>query len=133
MQGATINYIKDQATRGVAPDPSGQTPISAAGLDRAIRNLEKGGKLEFLFGNAGAEKLRLLNDVAKDILTAPAGSVNTSNTASILLAALDMGTTAAAGVPAPILSSIKLLRDKVKDRKIKRRIQVALAKEEVKK
>lgn len=133
LQGATINYIKDQATRGTAPDPSGQTPVSAAALDRAVRNLEKGGKLEFLFGNAGAEKIRLLNDVAKDILTAPAGSVNTSNTASILLAALDMGTTAASGVPAPILSSIKLLRDKVKDRKIRRRIQVALAKEEASK
>ena len=129
LQGATLNYIKDQATRGTAPDPSGQTPISAAGLERAIRNLEKGGKLEFLFGNTGAEKIRLLNDVAKDILTAPAGSVNTSNTAAVL-AVFDMFISGAVSSPAPVLSGLKYVIDKVKDRNLKRRIQIALAKEE---
>lgn len=131
LQGATVNYIKDQATRSSVPDSSGNQIVSAAGLDRAIKSLDKTGKLEFLFGKRGANQMRLLNDVAKDVLTAPPGSVNTSNTASILLAALDMGTTAAVGIPAPILSTINILKNRIKDRNIRKRVDKALDGKEV--
>lgn len=133
LQGATIDYIKEQATRGTAPDQSGNIPVSAAGIDRAIRNLEKGGKLDFVFGKSGADRLRLLNDVAKDILTSPAGSVNTSNTASALMMLTDVMISGATATPAPVLSGLKFLKDKVKDRKLRRRIDESLAKEEAKK
>ena len=126
LQGATVGYVKEQATRSSVPDSSGNQIVSAAGLDRAIKTLDKTGKLEFVFGKKGANQMRLLNDVAKDVLTSPPGSVNTSNTASILLAALDMGVSSSLGVPAPLLSAVKILKDKVKDRSIKKRVDDAL-------
>ena len=132
LQGATANYIREQATRSSVPDSFGNQIVSAAGLDRAIKNLDKSGKLDFVFGKKGANQMRLLNDVAKDILTAPPGSVNTSNTASVLLAALDMGTTAAVGVPAPILSAINMVKNNIKDRKIRAKVEQALKGDEIK-
>lgn len=126
LQGGTLKYIKDEATKNVARDEMGNPIVSAAQMDRVISSLDKSGKLDFVFGKKGAEQLRTINDVAKDVLTAPPGSVNTSNTASVVLAAMDMAISGTAGVPAPILSSIRLIGKGVKDAKTKARVKRAL-------
>lgn len=126
LQGAAVRHIRDQATKNVARNERGQEIISASGLDKAVQQLDQSGKLDFIFGRRGAEQLRAVNDLAKVVYTAPPGAVNTSNTASVILAALDMATSGLVGMPVPIMSGLRILTTHVKDRQIQRRIQEAL-------
>jgi hypothetical protein len=126
LQGQTINHIRDQATRGVALDERGNRVVSPAALDKAIRQLDADRKLEFIFGKKGAEQLRAINDIAKDVYTAPPGSVNSSNTASVLLAAMDMAMSGASGMPLPVMSGLRMVVNNVKDRRIQQRVREAL-------
>jgi hypothetical protein len=87
LQGQTLNWIKDEATKNVATDTRGNPIVSAAQLNKAIRTLDADGKLDFMFGKRGAQQLRDINELAKVVFTSPPGSVNSSNTASVLLAA----------------------------------------------
>jgi hypothetical protein len=126
LQGGTLRYLKEEATRNVARDELGNSIVSPAQLDRVITALDKTGKLDFVFGKRGAEQLRTINDVAKTVMTAPPGSVNTSNTASVVLAAMDMAISGTAGVPAPVLTSMRLITQGIKDSKTKARVKRAL-------
>ncbi len=126
VRAATVRHIRDEATKNVGRDPSGNPLISASGMDRAIKALDKNGKLDLLFGKKEADKLRLLNDVTKDILVAQPNAVNTSNTASVVLAAFDLMNTAATGVPIPVLSGLKATRDRIAKSKTEKKVEEAL-------
>jgi hypothetical protein len=128
IQGSALRDIRDAATKNVARDSAGNEVISASGLDKAIKRLDSEGKLDYLYGKKGAEQLRAVNDLAKVMFTSPPGTVNTSNTASVLLAAMDMAVSGSAGMPLPIMSGLKMLVKNVKDRKLRSRIQDALGK-----
>ncbi len=127
LQGATVRHIQDQAFGGASRDVRGNPVVSAPALERAVASLDRSGKLDFIFGKKGAEQIRLINDVAKDVATAPPGAVNTSNTASALLTALDTvasyGTT---GLPVPVAHLLKASITTMKNRKLKARVQAAL-------
>lgn len=126
LQGGTLQYIKEEALRNVAPDQFGNRIVSPAQLDRVITNLDKSGKLQFVFGKKGAEQLRTINDVAKDVLTVPPGTVNTSNTASVLAGLMDVAISGTSGVPAPVMTGFRLSRNSIKDKKIRARVRQAL-------
>ena len=126
VRAATVRHIRDEATRNVGRDPNGNPLISAKGMDNAIKNLDKNGKLDLLFGKSEASKLRLLNDTAKDILVAQPNAANTSNTASVILGAFDLMTSAATGVPAPVLLTLKAARDKAKASGTAKKVEEAL-------
>lgn len=126
LQGATLNYLKDEATKNVARDQLGNPIVSPAQLDRALSKLDKNGKLDFVFGKKGAEMLRTVNDVAKDVLVAPPGAVNTSNTASVLAGLMDVAISGTSGVPAPVMTSLRLMTKSIKDRKTRARVRKAL-------
>jgi hypothetical protein len=126
LQGQTINHIKEQATRNVARDQAGNQIISPAGMDRAVKQLDADGKLDFIFGKKGAEQIRTLNDVTNHIKTVAPGAVNTSNTASVLLAAMDMAISGAGGMPLPVMSGLRLVANNVKDRRLRMRVAEAL-------
>jgi len=126
LQGGTLRHIRDEALKSVATDVEGNRIVSPAQLDRVMNNLDKTGKLDFTFGKRGAEQLRVLNDVAQTLLTAPPGSVNTSNTASVIAGLMDVAISGTAGVPAPIMSSFRILTSSVKDARLKKRIKQAL-------
>lgn len=128
LRGATLRHIRDESIKGVARDERGNPIISPAQIERVISSLDKSGKLETIFGEKGAMQLRTINDVAKTLFTAPPGAVNTSNTASVILAAMDMAISGMAGMPAPILSALKLLQKNIRDNKIKARVAKALEK-----
>ena len=128
IQGQAVRYIRDEATKNVARDTYGNEIISPASLDKAIKRLDNEGKLDYLFGKKGAEQMRSVNDLAKVMFTTPPGAVNTSNTASVLLAALDMAVSGSAGMPLPVMSGLRMLVKNVKDRKLRARIQDALGK-----
>lgn len=126
VRAATLRHLRDEATKNVGRDPLGNPLVSAAQMDRVLRSLDKDGKLEIVFGKTGAEQLRTLNDVTKDIFVAQPNAVNSSNTASVVLAALDAMTAAGTGIPAPLLSGLKYTRDKAKAAKIKKKVDEAL-------
>jgi len=91
-----------------------------------IKNLDAVGKLDFIFGKQGAAKLRDLNDVAKDVLTVPPGSVNTSNTASVILGTLDAMISGSFGLPLPVTLGVRQVIRSRKDAKIKKQVNNAL-------
>lgn len=112
LQGQTVQYIKDQVTANVATDTRGNPIVSAARLNRVITELDKDGKLDFVFGKTGAQQLRDISETAKDVMTFPPGSVNTSGTASVLLDAV--GNAALGRLPtaaAQTISAVKQMRD----------------------
>lgn len=129
LQGATVNWLKNEAFANTATDQRGNVILSVPKLDKAIKRLEEGGKMDFMFGKQGAQHLRDINDLAKVIYTTPPGAVNHSNTASVLLAALtEAGVTGSmTGLPVPVLSALRLVSIQVKNRRIQKRIDQALA------
>jgi len=130
LQGSTLRHLKDQMTKNVARNERGDPVVSAAALDRELMALDRNGKLDLLFGKSGAQKLRTINDVAKVVLTSPPGSVNHSNTATVLAGLMDIAVSGSSGVPAPVFTSVKLLTDGLKDKKLKKRVADALKTEE---
>lgn len=126
IQAATLQHIKDEITKNVARDERGNPIISPAKLDTLVKSLDKSGKLDYIFGPQGAEKIRTLNDVAKDVLVTVPGAVNTSNTASVIAAMMDTALSGTAGVPLPVLTGFKEISKRVKDSKTKARIAKAL-------
>lgn len=126
LQGATVRHIRDEATKNVTRDTRGNEIVSAAQLHKTISALDRSGKLDFMFGKKGAEQMRAINELAKVVYTAPPGVVNTSNTASVLLAAMDIVISGTGGMPLPILSGLRMLSTHVKDRQVQKRINEAL-------
>lgn len=128
LQGATLRHLLDESTKGVATDMAGNPIFSAAKLNGAINSLSRGNKLDFVLGKQNAQLVRDLNEVAKVVLTAPPGAVNTSNTASVILAAIaEAGLTGSmTGLPVPVLSALKAGNQFVKDVKVRRRVDQAL-------
>jgi hypothetical protein len=129
LQGQTAKWIKEQAERNVATDSAGNRVVSPKGLDDAIRGLDADGRLDFIFGKQGAQRMRDIRDLAQIARTVPPeAAVNTSNTASTLLAGfIDVGTSGATGVPLPLATMVRVVRQHVKDASLRRRIEDALA------
>lgn len=130
LQGQTMQWIKDEATKSVATDIRGNQIVSADKLNKAIKALDHDGKLDFIFGKQGAQTIRDLNELVTVIHTSPPGSVNTSNTASVLLAAItEAGLTGSmTGLPVPVLTSMKALAGYAKQRRLQAKVQEALGK-----
>ncbi|WP_440871142.1 hypothetical protein [Acinetobacter baumannii] len=127
IQGQTLQEIKDASTAGVAPDAQGNQMISPAALNKAINKLDKEGKLEYIFGPQGAEKLRAVNELSKTLFTVPSSAaINYSNTAATLTAALDIALSGFSGFPAPVASALRLATKHIKDNKIRKRVNQAL-------
>jgi hypothetical protein len=78
-----MQHIKDEITKNVQIDQKGNRVISPARLDRLVTELDKDGKLDFIFGKQGAQQIRDVNGIAQDVFHGAAPRlVNTSNTAS---------------------------------------------------
>lgn len=127
LQGQTLRHIQDQALRNASRDQRGNPVVSFAGLNNAIRELDGDGRLEFIFGKKGAEQLRDLNDIAADVVTSPPGSVNTSNTGSMLVNALDtMLTFSASGIPVPAFGVLRKAMQTMRERGVRKRVAAAI-------
>lgn len=126
LQGGTLRHIRDQALKSVTTDEAGNRILSPSQLDRVITQLDKSGKLDFVFGKKGAENLRTLNEVAQVVATAPPGVINTSNTAAVLAGMMDLVISGSAGIPAPVASAFRALGSHIKDAKLKAKVKKAL-------
>ena len=130
IQSAGLARLKNAATRGSGADSNRVALFESGAYSKALRQLDEGGKLELLYGKKGAEQLRLLGEIARDVKTAPPGSVNFSNTSSALFTALanitDVGATVGLGVPAPITTLLTYYVRHAKNAKLRARIKDAL-------
>lgn len=128
LRGATLRHLRDQALSNTATDSAGNAIFSAAKFDREVRRLDQNGRLDIVLGKREAQAVRDLNDIAKYVQTVPPGVENTSNTASVLIAALaEAGASGSMfGLPVPVLTGMKVLSARLKDRRIQRRIDEAL-------
>ena len=80
-----------------------------------------------IYINGTNYSIRVMNKNGLTVYTAPPGSINTSNTASAILNAIDTaGTFMATGVPAPARAVLSEASQYLKDRKVKARIKDAL-------
>jgi hypothetical protein len=107
LRGFVAEKIKTDSTKGVNRDINGRPYLSTAALDKIIVDLDRSGKLDYIFGAKQADKFRTINEVTKDLQTVPVGTTNTSGTAATLLGALsEMGAQSALGVtgmPIPVV------------------------------
>lgn len=127
LRGATGRWIADQAEAGIGAD--NLPVISAAKMHKAVQQLDKNGKLDLVMGKSLAEEIRNLDQVLQYIQTnPPMTSINNSGTARTIAALIaETGAMGAiTGIPLPIAQGMKMLRDNVRDRKIKARITRAL-------
>jgi hypothetical protein len=126
LKASAIRYIRDNALQE-GTDQKGQRLISPAKLNKVVRQWDEAGKLDSLFGKREAQQLRDLAELANDILTAPPGAVNFSNTSSALRNALDQIAMAKLGaVPVAARAALQEALSYVKDRKTRARIRDAL-------
>jgi hypothetical protein len=125
LRGFVAEKIKADATSGVNRDINGRPYLSTHHLNKIITDLDKSGKLDFIFGREQADKFRTINEVTKDLQTVPVGTTNPSGTASTLLATMaEMGAqTAMTGVPVPIAMVAKHLYGKRQTAKKLNKIQ----------
>ena len=125
LRGFVAEKIKSDATSGVNRDINGRPYLSTHHLNKIITDLDKSGKLDFIFGREQADKFRTINEVTKDLQTVPVGTTNPSGTASTLLATMaEMGAqTAMTGIPVPIAMVAKHLYGKRQTAKKLNKIQ----------
>jgi hypothetical protein len=126
LQGATLDKLKDTMfPAGVPANTAGDTVARFNRFDKLVQGMDAEGKLEVVFGKQGASQLRDFAETARDVLTSPEGTRNTSNTASALLRAWNK--TAAVGQGTPGLSTAtKFIDGKVQSAVLKRRVDAAV-------
>jgi hypothetical protein len=127
LQGATVRHLLDKSESGIGSD--NLPVISGAKLNSALKSFDQNGKLDLVMGKEAAEQIRNLNQVLQYIQsTPPLTSINNSGTARTVAALIAESAMqgAAFGIPLPIVQGAKMLRDNVKDKKIKARITKAL-------
>ena len=127
LQGATVRHLLERSESGIGAD--NLPVISAANLNRAIKDLDRSNKMELVLGKEAAEQIRNLNQVLQYIQsTPPLTSINNSGTARTIAMLISESALqgAATGIPLPIVQGVKMLKDNIRDKKIKARIQKAL-------
>lgn len=129
LQGATIKHIQDEATKGMNSTSTGESIVSAAKLHNAVTALDKNGRLDLVLGQKNASIARDLNDVVKYVNTVPPGTlINSSGTAATLMAAIgEAGVTGSVtGLPVPVISALRVIRQQIQNNKIRLKIDRAL-------
>lgn len=131
VQGAVMERIQRAAYPASAvKDEAGNVTVSPAGLARAVSKLDEAGKLKVIFDGGTAQGLRTLSDVAQDVFTAPPGSLNTSNTSSAWMNALDMIiNTVVAGLPLPagvMTNVVAPVRKSIRENPVRQEVQQLL-------
>jgi hypothetical protein len=126
IQGAALRNVRDEVTKNVGRDERGTPVPSPAKLDAWVREMDKDGKLDFLFGKKGAEKIRDMNGIVKDIFVAVPDAVNTSNTATVISAMIDTIASSHFGLPLPVATVAKYAKQAHKSHKIGKQVKETL-------
>lgn len=126
VQGAAVNKLRDAMfPAGVPANTAGDTVARFNRFDKLVKAWDDEGRLEVLFGKDGANQVRDFAATARDVLTTPEGTRNTSNTASALLRAFDKATAVTGSVPG-LTSATKFVQKKVESAVLKKRVDAAV-------
>lgn len=129
LQAATIKHLEEVSTSNNQLDSAGRRVVSSAALDKEIQRLDKNGRLDIVLGKQRAAQVRTLNEMLQYVITAPPGTlINTSGTTNTIIAALaEAGAIGAGtGIPLPVYAGIKAIREQIKDKKLRAKIQNTL-------
>lgn len=88
LKGQTIENLRSAITKGIETDSLGQRTFNPKQFDVIVKNLDKSGKLDYLFGKPGAQEIRNLRDTVINI-NSQAKGINASNTSSAVNKVLD--------------------------------------------
>ena len=83
LKGQTLENLRSAITKNIETDSLGQRTFNPKQFDVMVKNLDKSGKLDYLFGKSGAQEIRNLRDTVIAI-NSPVKGINTSNTASAM-------------------------------------------------
>jgi hypothetical protein len=125
LRGAAVNKMKERMFSNAGADSSGKVVGSEAQMKRVVAELDKDGKLDFLFGKQGAQEIRDTVQVASDLYSTPKGSVNSSNTASAMEKVLDRMSGTFGGTPV-VGHAIKYGAKKLESRNYAKKVNMAL-------
>ena len=89
LQGQTIQYMKDQVSKSIDVDTFGNPVVSPAKFKAVVTTLDQDGKLDYVFGKAGAQEIRDLLETTINVNAPLKGAANYSNTSSALISGLD--------------------------------------------
>jgi len=88
LQGQTIEHLKDILMKGEG-ELKLNSELSFAKFKSAIDSLNREGKLEYMYGKAGRDKLMDLRATVQDALVKDPRAVNWSNSGNVVLRGLD--------------------------------------------
>lgn len=88
VRAQTIQYLIDESTKGSAPLPNGNPPVSAAGMQKAINKIGPE-KMDSLFGPGTSRMIDRILRATKDVRTEPPRIHPGSSTVGNLLAFLE--------------------------------------------
>ena len=126
LQGQTLQYIKDEVTKGVNINSAGDAVVSPAQFKRVVNTLDQDGKLDYLYGKKGAQEIRDLLETAINVNTKVKGAENTSGTTSAFFRMLDNINKTPLG-QIPLVGSVsKGIVENAKERKIKKQVEEAI-------
>jgi hypothetical protein len=126
VQGAAVNKLRDAMfPAGVPANTAGDTVARFNRFDKLVKAWDDEGRLKVLFGKQGASQVKDFAATARDILTTPEGTRNTSNTASALLRAFDKATAVTGSVPG-LTSATKFVQKKVESAVLRKRVDAAV-------
>jgi len=119
LQGQTIQHIKDKVTSSIDVDSFGNSVVSPAKFKSVLNEIDQDGKLDYIFGKAGANEVRNLYETTLNVNAPLKGAVNYSNTSSALMKALD----GVALLPVARVLGVKQGLEKVKEMGIKKQVK----------
>jgi hypothetical protein len=127
LRGAALQRIMDKTLSKTATDERRTPEWIPNQFDSQIKELDRTGKLEYLFGKRGAEQLRTMNEVGKVLFTPQKGAYNSSDSATAIAVMLDMAGGMMTGVPVPVVTGLKVLRDRAKDKQFRAMVEEQLS------
>jgi len=123
LQGQTIQYIKDKVSSSVDVDSFGNPVVSPAKFKSVVTQLDQDGKLDYVFGKAGAQEIRDLAETTINVNAPLKGAANYSNTSSAIISALDK----ISGIRMPGVSNLAgYVAKKGKESAIKKQVEESI-------
>jgi len=123
LQGQTIQYIKDKVSQSVDVDSFGNPVVSPAKFKSVVTQLDQDGKLDYIFGKAGAQEIRNLLETTINVNAPLKGAANYSNTSSAIITALDK----IGGIRVPGVSNLaSYAAQKGKETALKKQVQESI-------
>ena len=126
LQGQTIQYMKDQVSKSVDVDSFGNPVVSPAKFKSVVTQLDQDGKLDYIFGKAGAQEIRDLLATTINVNAPLKGAANYSNTASAIITALDKINESPLGKIPVLGTASKFVAEKGKQSALKKQIEESI-------